>query len=291
MLVEWAKRAGRPAALAFLALALAWHPAGGRDALFQLYQRLHPRPHAAGRPAVVDVDAASLAEIGPWPWPRPVLAALVDNLNQAGAARILPDAAVAEPDGVLYAALFEPDSFISARDVVDGTFDPERVAGRLVLVGSSALGERRATALQPNVPALELHAQWIETGGRGLDRPAWVAWAEAATALAAGLVLVALVPLLGAGWGLGLAALLATAMVAASWRAFVGAQLLVDPLFPLLTSLVVWALASGRDDARHHQQGEAEHGDAVEQAAPGAQALVPGQIAAQAQQQRQVQDA
>ena len=35
---------------------------------------------------IIDIDEPSLAQIGPWPWPRSVLADMVKNLRKGGAA-------------------------------------------------------------------------------------------------------------------------------------------------------------------------------------------------------------
>ena len=81
-------RAGDPGGLARL-----------RDLAFDTMQRLHPRAYSADLPVrIVDIDEAALAEYGQWPWPRTVLAKLVDKLTEKGAAVIAFDAVFAEPD-------------------------------------------------------------------------------------------------------------------------------------------------------------------------------------------------
>jgi adenylate cyclase len=66
---------------------------------FDELQRLNPGgSDAAGAVQVVDIDEASLAKIGQWPWPRSKLAELVDGLREAGAAAIAFDVMFAEPD-------------------------------------------------------------------------------------------------------------------------------------------------------------------------------------------------
>lgn len=52
----------------------------------------------SSKPLIVDIDEASLARFGQWPWPRYRLAALVDKLGQAGVAAIGLDILLAEPD-------------------------------------------------------------------------------------------------------------------------------------------------------------------------------------------------
>ncbi len=66
----------------------------GADAVLAL-QPAASHPSAV---AVVDIDDASLAQIGQWPWPRDVLARIVDRLADAGAAAVALDILLAEPD-------------------------------------------------------------------------------------------------------------------------------------------------------------------------------------------------
>lgn len=47
---------------------------------------------------IVDIDEASLAELGQWPWPRTRLAEMIDLLAAAGARTITIDLILAEPD-------------------------------------------------------------------------------------------------------------------------------------------------------------------------------------------------
>ncbi|MEI9901713.1 MAG: CHASE2 domain-containing protein [Hyphomicrobium sp.] len=58
-----------------------------RLAVFDTYLGLAPRQLDASLPVrIVDIDDASLARIGQWPWPRTRLAEIVEKL-QAGPAR------------------------------------------------------------------------------------------------------------------------------------------------------------------------------------------------------------
>src|SRR5262249_17585567 len=77
-----------------------------RDFAFDSYQRLQPREVPADMPVrIVDIDEAALAEYGQWPWPRNLLARLVDKLTEKNVAVIAFDAVFAEPDRVSLAAL------------------------------------------------------------------------------------------------------------------------------------------------------------------------------------------
>jgi adenylate cyclase len=69
-----------------------------RDRTFDTYQKLQPRPYTDFPVRVVDIDEASLAELGQWPWPRTVMASLLKRLTDLGAAVVVFDVIMAEPD-------------------------------------------------------------------------------------------------------------------------------------------------------------------------------------------------
>jgi adenylate cyclase len=70
-----------------------------RFLVFDAYQRLAPRQFDPGMPIkIVDIDNESLARLGQWPWPRSVVARLVEQLTAAGAATVAFDIVFAEPD-------------------------------------------------------------------------------------------------------------------------------------------------------------------------------------------------
>src|SRR3984893_7642398 len=66
---------------------------------FDLYQRAAPRKPEGDTPLrIVDIDDDSLKKIGQWPWPRTLVAQLIDRLREAGASVIAFDIDFAEPD-------------------------------------------------------------------------------------------------------------------------------------------------------------------------------------------------
>jgi adenylate cyclase len=70
-----------------------------RERVFDLYQRADPPTLGAEVPVrIIDVDDASLAALGQWPWPRTLLADMVNTLRDAGAAVIAFDMLFPEPD-------------------------------------------------------------------------------------------------------------------------------------------------------------------------------------------------
>ncbi|WP_228938522.1 CHASE2 domain-containing protein [Paraburkholderia saeva] len=88
--------------------------------------------------------------------------------------------------------------YVSARDILKGTVDPQRIRDKLVLVGLTGTGttDMRTTPLGELVPGIEIQAQVIETifEGRFLRRPTWLKWAESAFIMAFGLLIIWYVP-------------------------------------------------------------------------------------------------
>src|SRR4051812_2037103 len=65
---------------------------------FDAYQRIDPRVKTVRPVAIVDIDEASLAQFGQWPWPRTRIADMVAHLTRLGAVAIGFDIMFAEPD-------------------------------------------------------------------------------------------------------------------------------------------------------------------------------------------------
>ena len=79
---------------------------------FDYLQRLSPREYSPDLPVkVVDIDETSLAELGQWPWPRTLVAQMVDRLAHLGAAVLVFDTIFAEPDRYSPARLAEDPVF------------------------------------------------------------------------------------------------------------------------------------------------------------------------------------
>lgn len=87
------------AALALVAAFSPLSPMERLDALvFDAYQTVKPREPAGSPLTVVDIDDASIAELGQWPWPRTAMARIITNLTELGAASIGLDILLSEPD-------------------------------------------------------------------------------------------------------------------------------------------------------------------------------------------------
>ncbi|HVJ41602.1 MAG TPA: adenylate/guanylate cyclase domain-containing protein [Dongiaceae bacterium] len=66
--------------------------------IFDLFQRAAPRHYIDTPVRVIDIDEMTLAKYGQWPWPRALVARLIDNLRKHGVAAIALDIVFAEPD-------------------------------------------------------------------------------------------------------------------------------------------------------------------------------------------------
>ena len=88
--------------------------------------------------------------------------------------------------------------YLSAADVLAGKADPERLSGKLVLVGltGSGLADMRTTTLGDLVPGVEIQAQLMESAfdGRFIQRPWWMKWLETALTGLAGLIMIWFIP-------------------------------------------------------------------------------------------------
>jgi adenylate cyclase len=142
-----------------------------------------------------------------------------------------------------------PDLFVSARDVLSGQFDRRLFADDIVLVGTSAAGvinDMQATPVAAEVPGVAIHAQLIAQILQGdyLTRPDWALGAEVLFAFTVGVGLILALPRIGAlPSALVGAAAVATA-IGASWFAFKDADLLLDPVYPIVVLTLVYLLAS-----------------------------------------------
>ena len=87
--------------VAAFTLIRLYDPAPLRDlryAAFDQYQRIQPREYQPVPVRIIDVDEASLREIGQWPWPRSKVAEILARLQELGAAAVAFDILFSEPD-------------------------------------------------------------------------------------------------------------------------------------------------------------------------------------------------
>ena len=134
--------------------------------------------------------------------------------------------------------------YVSAKDVLEGKVAADRFDGRLVLIGTSAVGllDIKATPIEAAMPGVEIHAQVLENAltGSVLSRPSYAVGVELVVTALVGIFLVVVAPWTGAmtliSLGLSIAALLA----AGSWYMYAQEGLLFDVTFPLLAIFVTY---------------------------------------------------
>jgi adenylate cyclase len=134
--------------------------------------------------------------------------------------------------------------FVSAVDVLEGRVPADRVAGHVVLIGTSAVGllDTRTTPLDPVVPGVEVHAQILENvlGGSTLSQPNFAMTTELLAALVVGGAIIWLVPILGPLVILTIGAVIALIVLGSSWYLFTQQQHLIDPTFPLVSTFSIY---------------------------------------------------
>lgn len=113
-----------------------------RRPLFDLWQRAAPRDLSASRVRVVFIDAESIAEVGPWPWPRYHIARLTEQIAARGPKAIGFDMIFPEPDRVrpdIFARLY-PELSASAASEVRGLPSMDQLYGRVIGAAPVVLG-------------------------------------------------------------------------------------------------------------------------------------------------------
>jgi len=136
-----------------------------------------------------------------------------------------------------------PD-YIPAKDILDGTIDPKRLQNKLIFIGTSATGllDIKTTPLDPAMPGVEVHAQLIETilSKSYLTRPNYALGAEVSLMAVMGLFLIFLLPYAGAMASLAVGGLLSGAVVGGSWYLYTKFGFLLDVVFPLGATFVMF---------------------------------------------------
>lgn len=138
----------------------------------------------------------------------------------------------------------DKEKYVSARDVLSGVADPEKIKGKLIIVGTSAVGllDIRSTPVEGTIPGVEVHANVIESvvDNAFLSRPANMNGAEFILTFSAGLLMIIMVPMIGARWTLVLFLLIAGGSAATSWYLFTEKRLLFDAGFAMVSTLLIY---------------------------------------------------
>jgi adenylate cyclase len=138
----------------------------------------------------------------------------------------------------------DKSKYVSAKDVVQGRVSPDQIAGKLVLVGTSAIGllDVKTTPVNAAMPGVEVHAQVLESALTGalLASPNFAIVVEMAAAILAASLIALLAPSAGALTLFSCALVSMLLLAAGSWILFSQFQLLIDATFPMSAVLVVY---------------------------------------------------
>jgi adenylate cyclase len=149
-------------------------------------------------------------------------------------------------NGQLWVHFARPDAslYISALDVLEGKVEPGKVAGRLVLVGTSAAGlnDIKTTPVARAMAGVEIHAQVIQAAltKQLLSQPLYGAALEFGAALVLGLLVIAFAPRFGPVSLVAVGALFATLLIGTSWYFYTQHRLLIDFTYPLLSTTAIY---------------------------------------------------
>jgi adenylate cyclase len=137
-----------------------------------------------------------------------------------------------------------PARYVSAKDILQGKAAPEKLTGKLAIVGTSAIGllDVKTTPTDASIPGVEVHAQLLENALTKslLSYPNYAIVMELATAILFGGLIIALAPMVGATTLFGLGLAVAVAITGMSWFFYTQKSVLLDFTFPLLSSLLIY---------------------------------------------------
>jgi len=138
----------------------------------------------------------------------------------------------------------DPSIYVSAADVIDGKVPVDKVKGKLVLVGTSAVGlnDIKTTPVSPAMPGVEIHAQVLESAltHAVLAQPNYAIAVEFFAALILGLLVIIFTPRLGPVRLVIVGALFASVLIGTSWYFYTQYRLLIDFTYPLMSTTAIY---------------------------------------------------
>jgi adenylate cyclase len=134
--------------------------------------------------------------------------------------------------------------YVSAVDVLDGRVPQDKIAGKLVLIGTSAIGlnDIKTTPVSPVMPGVEVHAQVLESALTSdlVSQPSKGIAFEFLGAILLGLLVIAFAPNLGPLRLVAVGALFASLLIGTSWYFYIHDRLLIDFTYPLLSTTAIY---------------------------------------------------
>jgi adenylate cyclase len=138
----------------------------------------------------------------------------------------------------------DPSLYVPAINVLEKTVAPDKIAGKLVLIGTSAVGlnDIKTTPVSPAMPGVEIHAQVLESAltGEVISQPIFGIAIEYATALVFGLLVIAFAPMFGPVTLVALGAAFAIGLIGTSVYFYSLHRLLIDFTYPLMSTTAIY---------------------------------------------------
>jgi adenylate cyclase len=138
----------------------------------------------------------------------------------------------------------DPSLYVSAADVLDGIVPVEKIARKLVLIGTSAVGlnDIKTTPVSAAMPGVEIHAQVLEAALTKslLSQPLYGPVLEFGAALLLGILVIIFAPMFGPVTLFAVGALFASFLIGASWYYYTQSRLLIDFTYPLLSTTTIY---------------------------------------------------
>jgi adenylate cyclase len=134
--------------------------------------------------------------------------------------------------------------YVPAVNVLEKNVAPDMIAGKLVLIGTSAVGlnDIKTTPVSRAMPGVEIHAQVLESAltGAVISQPIFGIAVEFATALLFGLLVIAFAPQFGPITLVVLGAAFASMLVGLSVYFYAHDRLLIDFTYPLMSTTAIY---------------------------------------------------
>jgi adenylate cyclase len=138
----------------------------------------------------------------------------------------------------------DPSIYVPAVDVLDGSAPIDKIKGKLVLIGTSAVGlyDVKTTPVSPTMPGVEVHAQVLESllTGAALSQPNYALALEFFAAMILGLLVIVFAPSLGPVTLVLVGAFFASVVIGTSWYFYQHYRLLLDLTYPLLSTTAIY---------------------------------------------------
>jgi adenylate cyclase len=188
--------------------------------------------------------------------------AILVRVNNAGVASVaVPGLEVpTDRNGQLWVHFnkHDPARYVSAKDVLQGTVAPDRLRGRLVIIGTSAIGllDVKTTPVEAAMPGVEVHAEILESvlTKSLLVSPNYSIGAELTVAVLFGLAIIVAAPMLSATVVVLLGAFLIAGLIGLSLYLFVEHGLLIDFTYPLISSWLIYLVLTFVNYFREQKQ-------------------------------------